>query len=148
MGGIWLSVITLKIKNQYFLFSILLILSILFIFMPTTGGQIILATNVQRIIFSMLSIGICFGAFQIFINDTHWITKGFVRLGEISYGVYLLHPICFFVTRKLMTLFFSNFTSIHQYLSITTTILISYLSYKLMEKPAINLGKKMILLLK
>lgn len=68
--------------------------------------------------------------------------KPFKFLGEISYGLYMYHPLCIVFSIKLLSMigFLNNFSL---YLSILfLTISISYLSYTFFEKPFLKLKNR------
>ncbi|WP_238327376.1 hypothetical protein, partial [Rodentibacter pneumotropicus] len=62
-------------------------------------------------------------------------------LGEISYGIYLIHPIIFKIVFKGVGRYFYNETILFS-ISILLTLLVSYISYITIERYFINLGKR------
>lgn len=75
--------------------------------------------------------------------------KIFNFLGKISYGIYVYHWVILMITLKLINLCHINFhekqilaNCILYVTSITFTILISYISYKYIEAPIMNMKKK------
>lgn len=68
--------------------------------------------------------------------------KPFKFLGEISYGLYMYHPLCIIFSIKLLSLigFLNNFSLYSSILFLTVSI--SFLSYKYFEKPFLKLKNK------
>jgi exopolysaccharide production protein ExoZ len=145
IAGIWLGTIQsyspIIKQNQGIIICILLIMSALFVFAPIQGSQTALISGINRIIFSVLSIGICFCFFVLEIKLLPFIEKVLCKLGEISYGVYLIHPICFLKLREVLIAYFIISTEMYFTIAIIFTILLSYIIYSWIEKPMIRLGK-------
>lgn len=112
-------------------------------FLLVTGGtdQSYLVTNYSRMLFSFLVI---FFVFFVFLSRLEF--KGRVGdfigfLGEACYSIYLLHPLIsfpvIFVFSKLgLDLGFGYLCSF------ILTLILSYFSYRYIEKPGIALGKR------
>lgn len=119
---------------------IFFIMGLSFILYPVEGNQITIVSGLERIIFSTLSFGICtsFYAFQgKYILQQVDDIVGF--LGDISYSLYLLHPLVFLGLRELTVTLLS--AKEHFIVSLLLTFFVSYLSYNIIEKPFIRLGK-------
>ncbi|VAW40441.1 hypothetical protein MNBD_GAMMA01-1900 [hydrothermal vent metagenome] len=89
-----------------------------------------------------LAFGLFFAGL-IFLKN---VGKPLLWLGTISYSLYLLHPLVMQVLIKTV----NNFKPLQElqlwiYMSVTTifSIIIASLAYKLVEKPAINLGYRL-----
>lgn len=129
-----------KYQNLFFLVSITL-----FVFYPTNfGDPIIIITESNRLIFSLLSILICFSLFRSGrLNGV--IHKILLFFGEISYALYLIHPISWRLSKVVVNkLGFSDFISIQIILSSLITILVSYFVYEYYEKYFVRMGKKLL----
>lgn len=104
---------------------------------PVTGDQINIVTGINRIVFALASIMLTLGFYKLEIELPNWFAKPFANLGEATYGVYLLHPIVFYATNKLIG---------NPYLCIAltsfATIIAANLSYHIYEKKFIKIGKK------
>ncbi|WP_312209509.1 acyltransferase [Pseudescherichia sp.] len=94
-------------------------------------------------LFGMLFFCICCGA------DIFGLLrfKGIVRLGEVSYSIYLIHGMFWFVMNKIFFKFFSS-TESEIYMTVATiTILLmivtSAFTYRYIELPFIKLGHKL-----
>lgn len=73
--------------------------------------------------------------------------KGFIRLGHSSYSIYIIHASVIFIIYKLANKFNfleSNSSSIFiSILSFTMVLLVSTITYALIERPFIRLGKSL-----
>ncbi|MDC5598006.1 acyltransferase, partial [Acinetobacter baumannii] len=105
---------------------------------PVSGDQIMLVTGINDVIFSLASVALTLGFYKLAVALPEWITKPFANLGEATYGVYLLHPVIYIFTNKLIT---------NPYLCIATTVCITIIaaniSYQIYEKRFIKIGKKL-----
>ena len=73
------------------------------------------------------------------LNSNKWYMKTFIHWGDISYSIYFFHIM---TIKILMQHFNVKSTSILLLLTFSTTIFLSSLTYKWIEKPFINLSKK------
>jgi peptidoglycan/LPS O-acetylase OafA/YrhL len=66
------------------------------------------------------------------------------RLGNISYGIYMIHPLCLFISFELasIALFKPHFQVVFYLLSISSTLLLSELSYRYFESPFLKFKHK------
>jgi len=129
-----------KIPNPYGI--ALLIISVLtFTFYPVKGDQSTLIAGVNRIAFVLLSFTIT--ASFLMIDFKIGKTAAFLlsRLGEISYSVYLLHPLVLPFVNKLLKPAGSLVVVIT---GAVTTVLLSWLVYNLFEKRFIGYGQALI----
>lgn len=122
--------------NIYLLSFFILITIFIFIFYPIQGASGYLIYETNRVIFTLLSflIFILFVSYSLYNNNKINILK---KLGDISYTIYLTHPITYFILQK----YFFDILGIHKPLiqiiiSILLAILFSLLIYKLYEIPA------------
>lgn len=141
LTGILLS----SINTQYKFFTkpllpaiVSLVAILIFTFYPVTGNDDYLIYGFNRLVFSLCCIALCisFYALNSAIKTENIYLKPFIILGEISYGVYLLHP--------LVSVYFNKFVEITSIgavsskiklpVAVTITIVLSYLSYNYFEK--------------
>ena len=118
---------------------ILLILGLLiFIFYPSSGNSINIVTNISRLVFSFSCFIICLSIYKITKNLPQIIHQPLSSLGEMSYSVYLIHPIIW----KIFNLFYNSEIKIEKiaYMMIITLI-ISYFVYTYFEKVFMKLGR-------
>jgi exopolysaccharide production protein ExoZ len=116
--------------------TILLVASITaFILMPTTGDLVNVVIGYERIIYTILSITICY-SFYMLNNKMPVLHKPLSKLGEASYSVYSLHPLVFtgmkYIIKDKETLWM---------VCVPLTIALAYLMYLKLEKPFIEIGK-------
>lgn len=124
--------------DMSYISNLLIVVSVaVFCFYPVEGDQINIVTGFNRIIFSISAIALTLGFYKWTLDIPNWVSKPFANLGEATYGVYLLHPIVFFVINKL----FSN-PFLCVVLTMVSTIIAANLSYQFYEKKFIKIGKR------
>lgn len=129
-------------QHQAFNYLVLFLIIGLFVVYPAVGQQTVLISGNNRIVFSFLSIAICFLIFTLDVRLLMLIEKPLTTLGEISYGVYLIHPIVFLELRQFLADYFVIPPQTFFVIALFVTIFISFLIYSWLEKPLIRLGKK------
>ncbi len=122
---------------------IFVIVVLAFILYPVEGNQIQIVAGWERIVFSTLSFVVC---------TSFYATRGkyiilpleelLSFLGETSYSIYLLHPLVFFGLKEVSMKYLS--TREHFIISLLLTLCASYISYQLLEKPVVRLGKSLL----
>lgn len=118
-----------KLKKLYFLFIIIGML--IFVLIPSKGDSINIVTGLSRITYTISITIICLGFYMISLHKS-FFTRMLTFFGEISYSIYLLHPIVYILMSQISkgtTLFI---------LSILLSIVISHLVYKYFEIPIIK----------
>ena len=68
---------------------------LLFLFYPTSSDTISLVTGIDRLVFTVAAVLICFGFFKMSVRLNDVVHKPLSTLGEASYSVYLLHPVIY-----------------------------------------------------
>ena len=129
-------------QHQNLNYLVLFLIIGLFVVYPAVGQQTVLISGSNRIVFSLLSIIICFLIFTLDVQLPMLIEKPLTTLGEISYGVYLIHPIVFLELRQFLADYFVIPPQTFFVIALFVTIFISFLIYSWLEKPLIRLGKK------
>jgi exopolysaccharide production protein ExoZ len=111
----------------------------LIVFYPAYGEPVHLVTGVTRLVLSLLVAVLCFLVYKTnfdFLPSP--IQKMFTILGEISFSLYLIHPIIYYGLK--------NWLKADPYvlvaLTITSSLVLSYFSYKYFEMYFIKLGKR------
>lgn len=66
------------------------------------------------------------------------------KIGLSTYGIYILHPIIYQYEKFLFNLIHFNNTTIIFIVVSITTVIISYISFKIVESKFIEIGKKII----
>jgi peptidoglycan/LPS O-acetylase OafA/YrhL len=123
---------------------VLLLCVLLFVFVPFNGDQINIVTGNGRIIFSIISICLVFSVYKLEISLPKIIEYPLEKLGIATYSVYLLHPIVYWYTtiafHRILKIDHPRFLFIS---IIAITITLSIISYKYLEKPFIDIGKRL-----
>ncbi|SHH04065.1 acyltransferase family protein [Pedobacter caeni] len=127
---------TLETRTQSFL---IIIVVFILVVIPVSGGEIMLVTGYNRIIFSILSI-LLSGLFYVYRGSFGSLINGFLKLtGDISYSIYLLHPLCFFFLQRLLKINSMWIIPV----SIILTYISSYLIYRFFESVFVKLGNRL-----
>lgn len=125
-----------KISNSLAYLSII-IGSLIFYIYPVSDNQINLVTGVNRLVLTLACSLIVIGIFKAQTELPKAFHYFFSFLGEISYAIYLIHPIVWTIQKKTITL--NNIESI--ILSLIISVILSKLIYEKYEKFFIKLGK-------
>jgi exopolysaccharide production protein ExoZ len=137
-GGIYLGYLLENKVQKSAWILITLILSVLtFIIYPVEGDLIHLLTGINRLIFYFLSFLICFCFYKLPFELPSFLHQPLAKLGEMSYSVYLLHPLVYAAIRH-----FYKEENIWLFISaIALTLTTSYFVYSFFEKKFIQKGK-------
>ena len=138
-----------KVFPEWLLFSLLILSALVLLFYPVFGTFANLISGNYRILFSIACFAICFTLYKISFNfpvKAHFV---FYTFGAISYSIYLLHPI---VENQLLAPWVwleSRFTDSFNAqwffpVMVVECIVLSYFSYRYIEKPCMNLGNKLL----
>lgn len=132
--------------NFLFIFLLLLLVITIFVFYPSNVDTVSIVTGISRLIFSACCLVICFCFFKMSFNLPKFVHQPLALLGEISYSVYLIHPIILNLTLIISRTFIKYFyyfpESVSLILSAVLTIIISYYSYHYFEKYFIKLAEQ------
>jgi peptidoglycan/LPS O-acetylase OafA/YrhL len=131
--------------------GLLLIMVAIYGFVSFSGGKL---TDVffvdsyywQAVIYSCLLLGVAIYPLPLLVNTAT------VYLGQISYSVYLLHPLVVLALRPLYTFIYSLPSSLPitvKFLAcaattLTVVIAIASVTYRLIEEPGMRLGKRLL----
>lgn len=127
-----------KVVN-YFCFVSIVVGLCLIVFKNVTGGVSSLVYGNDRLIFTLACVLIVIGFFKLDMILPKFVHKVFYTLGEVSYGVYLIHPIVILMVKKFLPTLglFTQFGIV-----ITVTMLCSIVSFQYFEKFFMNLARK------
>jgi peptidoglycan/LPS O-acetylase OafA/YrhL len=73
--------------------SLLIFAIFLFIFYPVSGEQINVKIGLNRVVFTVCCFIFCLSFYKLNVQFPKVIHRPLTQLGEVSYSVYLLHPI-------------------------------------------------------
>lgn len=133
----------LKINNSITI-SFLLFGIMLFTFYPVTGDPINIVTGKSRMVFTVCCFIICICFYKMTFKFPWFLHKPLTSLGEISYSVYLLHPIVWAITGIILEIFSKHVFQVTEttrlILSVISTLVSSYYVYEYFEKYFIKFG--------
>lgn len=116
----------------------------MFIFLaPFSGDRVGLVYGFSGLAMSLSSIAI-FILFLGFNRLELFRAKVLVLLGDWSYSIYLLHPICWFLIDFLCGLFSVVFSGYVVFVASLFTLIVSAFSYNFLEKPCSKFGRKWV----
>jgi peptidoglycan/LPS O-acetylase OafA/YrhL len=130
-------------KAKTFLISIvILIIPTIILWIETTGKSI---SFLQVFKFNLISlIYFCLVGLVVCLKNENFLNKilrsnFFIYTGKISYGLYVYHPLCFFIISVLLKV---TYVPISFFLSFLLTYLIASISYYFYESYFISLKRK------
>ncbi|MCC6181496.1 MAG: acyltransferase [Bacteroidia bacterium] len=131
-----------KELNIIVLLIVLLFGFLTFVFWPAEGNPINLVTGINRIVFTFSCLLIVFALYKLRINinkSINIVHKVFVLLGEISYSVYLIHPLMYKLVKQFLGI---NPTTLS--FTLLLTLVVSYFVYRYFEKNCMKLGGNLL----
>lgn len=132
---------TAKRVNSKLPLFLLLVIALCFMSIPSEGDKIGIVTGYERLAFSFLCIAFCLVLYRYNPIIRNWFGDALKFLGDISYSLYLLHPLVavpiVFVTNKMEI----DLLCSYLLLCVPISILFSYLSFRYIEKPAMKFAK-------
>jgi peptidoglycan/LPS O-acetylase OafA/YrhL len=119
--------------------------SLIFVLYPASGPRLKLVAADARVVFTACCIAICLAFYKFTGNVPAMIARPLKTLGEISYSVYMLHPIIHYLVRfpidYVRNHFFAVPESVRFFSAILLTLVVSYIVYQRFEKYFIRVGK-------
>ena len=142
VGGILIGSLLKNYKNGPIGFMLLFAAILLFIYWPVSGDRILLITNLNRIVFAICAFLFTISFLLISNLKISILGPTLKILGQISYSIYLIHPIVFwymakFVNRMDMPLSYFGICAL-------ITLLLSLIIYYFIEKQFVILGKRIV----
>lgn len=117
--------------------------TLIILFLPLQGDPIVLASGNVRLALSLLTVLLCyavyicdFSALPVSVKD------GLSWLGEISYSVYLLHPLIFNFGKKFLPDLWQMHIVVRGGITIAVTLALSHFVYQHFEKYFMSLPQK------
>jgi len=136
----WLQIISKKRIFHFFLISA----SMIIFLYPVQGDRINLVTGIETVLM-MISSYALFVLFLLNQEKLFFNTKISGFLGDISFSVYLVHPFCWFFIKKVCLEYgVEKVGVIFWGVSIVFTLIVSFITYQLVEKTGIAFGKRFI----
>jgi exopolysaccharide production protein ExoZ len=115
---------------------------VLFSLFPVVGDQINIVTGMNRGVFCVASLLMVVGFYKFPYSLPPMIALPLTKLGGMTYGVYLLHPIVHQILVKLFKLIrIESEAIVVVALSILLTIVAAHICFKALEAPFIRFGK-------
>ncbi|MBF4986191.1 acyltransferase [Nonlabens mediterrranea] len=137
-SGMLLSKIKVKISTLLALIGAICLLIIMYL-LEVDVTQSVIITGFNRVIYFVLSIGLVwlFASVELVKNKVHDVL---VFLGDISYSLYLIHPLVYGVINKLVDFMNLDNLALVLFIKIVSSLFISYISFIIIEKR----GKKLL----
>lgn len=135
-----------KAMQKFGLWSVALIVVtfVIIAYYPASGEPIQLVTGTTHLVLTLLVTALCFLVYKTdFDFLPRFVQKTLTFLGEVSFSLYLIHPIVYHAIKNIsdhFTLGLSPYMLIGT--TITLTIILSYFSYQLFERYFIKMGKQ------
>ncbi len=112
-----------------------------FILYYAAGNTVVLVTDWNRFVFSATCLAVCLAMYKLPFTFPAVLHTPLQFLGEVSYALYLLHPLVYKVVSFAAKQFqFSPWVTIT--VSIIATLLMSHFVYRYYEQRFIRLGQK------
>jgi peptidoglycan/LPS O-acetylase OafA/YrhL len=125
-------------------FIIGLIGSIAFVLIPVNGNAVILVTGINRLLFIASCLLICYSFFKTMHAPTI-IDRPLMLLGQISYSLYLLHPLVYNIVKAVFSISAKVIKIPTLYLlpvSVAVSLVASYISYQYFERFFIRISHR------
>lgn len=115
-----------------------------FTFYPVSGDAINLVTGSTRLVFTLICLATCVAAYKLTPNVPRAVDKPLRILGEISYSLYLLHPLVWKVTIIVLKKY-TDLSILPIFLICGIISLIcSYVCYDFFEKFFVKQGRQLL----
>lgn len=112
-----------------------------FIAWPSSKDHISIATGMDRVAMSLLSISIVLAFYKCAPKLPAFIGDNFEKLGIATYGVYILHPIIMNWVRATLISIDHYHPYLNAALTVLITIMLALVSFRFFETPLIKFGK-------
>ncbi len=112
-----------------------------FTFLPVSGDSIHLVTGLNRVLFTAICILVCFACYKTEFGLPAPAHKVLHFLGEISYSLYLVHPIVWSILFPVLLKFPDVPPLIKIFIGFASSVLIAGLVYRIFERYFMRLGK-------
>ena len=130
------------IHQRYIASAVLVITFLIFILLPTGGDRISIITGYNRFILSFCCIGFVWAVYSLQFSLSGLQGRFMSFLGQGCYSIYLMHPIVAIPVAR-----FGGMAglplSVSYFIAGLVTLVVSWLTFKFIEKPMIGYGKSL-----
>ncbi len=145
VSGILIGYLGTRINFNFTLSLTTFLLAVaIYIFYPVNPASGSLTGGMNRVIYTLLSILLTASFIYIQPEFNKAISGILTFLGEVSYSVYLTHPIIFSLVKLISVKFYPLSLLWTGVISIPLTLVFSYITYHYFEVRAIKAGKKFL----
>ncbi|MBC3542096.1 acyltransferase, partial [Rufibacter sp. H-1] len=109
-------------------------------FYPASGDLIHIVQGWARVFLTLFSCLICLCFYISTFNPPRLLHRLLENIGQVSYSIYLIHPVCFIVLIRLNQQTFDVKIRYVFLVYILVTLVVSNFLYYVLEKPMIKLG--------
>lgn len=113
-----------------------------FCLLPASGNQITLVTGANRLVFSACCIGLVAAVYVWNPSSHSRLVRPLAFLGEGCYSIYLLHPIVAIPMVYAFERWHLGTPAASYSAAFATTLLLSWMSFRIVEKPMIRVGQR------
>jgi peptidoglycan/LPS O-acetylase OafA/YrhL len=136
LSGFWIGWLFYNLTPKPILMRAVLVIALLaFVFVPAEGSQVSLVTGWERVGFSVLCLIICIAFYKGKLALPGVANKVMSLLGEVSYSIYLLHPILYWALAGYFQLQGND-----RFWAVPVTLIVSIITYYAIERPLMNIG--------
>lgn len=131
---------SVKNTSNVLIYSIFTLSILIFIFFPTNKEDFSLVMGANRYVFSISCWLIVLSLYLLKVKTESFYHKPLLFLGEISYGLYLFHPIVYSILKfsfGFVGIVIPSF--IFLLISAILSIIVSFISYEFFEKRIVKL---------
>ncbi|WP_376782401.1 MULTISPECIES: acyltransferase family protein [Sphingobacterium] len=128
------------------LWTVLIVSMLVFICYPTGANDALLVIKGNRYVFFIACWLIVASIYLIKANTNLFFHRPLLFLGEISYGIYLFHPIIYSLFKKSLDIFHISLP-LYSFISLSAilSIVISYLSYRFFETKCVKIANRYLI---
>lgn len=141
-GGVYAAKLYGMAKNTSVGPVLLILSALVFIVYPSYGDLISLVSNWDRLVFSLVTFLFTVSMLFFRFSGKGFFQQLFSKLGHVSYSIYLLHGVIFWGLDKYVNRV--EYPMLFLVFCFCTTIVVSVVSYELIEKRGINMGKSLL----
>ncbi len=125
-------------------FALLIMSLAVFIYYPAKDDSMHLITGIARVVFTVVCIAICLAFYKTDFGLPGPLHRAFSFLGDISYALYLAHPLIWYVLSVyLKKYYFLLSPSLRLVAGFSASLVVAYVLHQLLELPFMRLGKRL-----